>query len=67
MTIRDYAQIINEMCPVKLFLNDILVWDDFNNDPLEWYYDFLSKDLLVEKLVCEVVHFHHTEIHIYTV
>ena len=66
VTIRDYAQVITEMCPIKLFLNDTLVWDD-DTDPLSWYYEFLSKDLLVKKIVCDVVEFHHTEVHIYTV
>lgn len=65
VTIRDYADIITSMGPVKVFYNDILIWDDMT-DPLEWYHEFLSKDILVTKITFEIVHFHHTEVYIYT-
>lgn len=65
VTIRDYADIITSMGPVKVFYNDILIWDD-DTDPLEWYHELLSKDILVTKITFEIVLFHHTEVYIYT-
>lgn len=66
MTIRDYAQIIHEMAPIRIFYNDMLLWDD-NTDPLEWYWEILSKNnILVTKITCEVRDFHHSDVYIYT-
>lgn len=65
LTIRDYAEIIHSMCPVKVFYNDILIWDD-DTDPLEWYYEILNKDILITKIICEITLFHHANVYIYT-
>lgn len=65
VTIKDYAPIIREMGPVKVFLNDTLIWDD-DTDPLSWFNELMEKEILITGIMCDVTMFHHAEIHIYT-
>lgn len=65
MTIKDYANDITKMAPIKIYYNDILLWDD-NTDPLNWYNEILEKDILVTKITFIITEFHHTEVYIYT-
>lgn len=65
MTIKDYAGDITKMAPVKIYYNDILLWDS-DTDPLSWYEEILAKEILITKIICLITRFHHTEVYIYT-
>lgn len=65
ITIRDCADLICSMCPVKVFYNDILVWDD-DIDPIDWFYEIVNKNILISKITFQIVHFHHSNVYIYT-
>ena len=65
MTIQDYAEDITRMAPIKVFYNDVLLWDG-DTDPLEWYKEILTKEILVTKITFLITEFHHTEVYIYT-
>lgn len=66
LTIRDYAEIIDDMNPDELYLNNTLIWSRAKKDPIAWYYRLLHKNFIVEKIVCDMSESHLIKVYIYT-
>lgn len=65
MTIKDYAEDITKMAPIRVYYNDVLLWDE-DTDPLDWYKEILTKEILITRITFVITDFHHTEVYLYT-
>ena len=62
----DLKDIIDQMNPVKIFINNKCVWDD-DDDTLEDYNLIFERTILVSNLKFKIVHYHHSYCFIQTV
>lgn len=59
LSLRDLKDDIDRMCPVRLYINDKLIWDDFKDD-IKIFNDALDSDKIVKCIVYEIVDWHHS-------
>lgn len=62
----DLKDIIDQMNPVKIFINNKCVWDD-DDDSLEDYNLIFERTTLVSNFEFKIVHYHHSYCFIQTV
>lgn len=69
ITILDLKPFIDSLCPVKIFVDGKLVWDDFADDGeiCKRYDDVMTRQTLVAKVSVEIVSYHHSIIYLTTV
>jgi hypothetical protein len=58
LSLRDLKDDIDRMCPVRLYINDKLIWDDFKDD-IKVFNDALDSDKIVKCIVYEIVEAKH--------
>lgn len=63
LTLKDLKENIDEMCPIRLYINDQLIWDDFTDD-LAIYDEALDSDKIVACIVYEIADWHHSVVKI---
>lgn len=63
--IKDIDSVIEAMCPVKIYINESLAWDD-DVDNLDIYDDILTKEDIIINIYFEIVQFHHSIVYITT-
>lgn len=72
LTIKDLSENITEMCPVRIFINDTIVWDDDMDNELsrdelfEKYNVIMNRTDIVKSIVYKIIHLHHSEVYITT-
>ena len=80
LTIRDLKMVITEMCPIKIVVDGVTVWDDnvdlTNLSDLEAarclcknkekYWDVVSSSKIVTNISFEIVSYHHSFVNITT-
>jgi len=59
LSLRDLKDDIDRMCPIRLYINDELVWDDFKDD-IKILNDALDSDDIVTCIVYEIADWHHS-------
>lgn len=76
LKISDLVDIIQNMAPVKIYLNDEIVFDDDSIDindlstshrELEKYENLLKSNKLVTSIKFDIVHLHHSICYITTI
>ena len=76
LKISDLVDIIQNMAPVKIYLNDKIVFDDDSVDiddlstshrELEKYENLLKSNKLVTSIKFDIVHLHHSICYITTI
>jgi hypothetical protein len=76
LKISDLVDIIQNMAPVKIYLNNEIVFDDDSIDindlntshrELEKYTNLLKSEKLVISIKFDIVHLHHSICHITTI
>ena len=65
LKIKDLDCEIESMCPIRIYINDFLVWDD-DIDSLDKYSLILDKEDIVSEIRFEIVQFHHSIVYITT-
>lgn len=63
--IKHIDYVIEAMCPIKIYINEFLVWDD-DVDNLDIYDDILKREDIVTNISFEIVQFHHSIVYITT-
>ena len=80
LTIRDLKMVITEMCPIKIVVDGVTVWDDnvdltnLSGDAIEAslgkneekYWDVVSSSKIVTNISFEIVSYHHSFVNITT-
>ena len=59
LSLKDLKENIINMCPVRLYINDQLIWDDFTDD-VKICDEALDSDKIVKCIVYEIVDWHHS-------
>lgn len=69
ITIADLKKFIDSLCPVKIFVDGKLVWDDFADDGelCKRYDEVTTRKTLVATVSVEIVCYHHSIIYLNTV
>ena len=60
LTLRDLKESIDSMCPVRLYIDDQLIWDDFADDDIKIYDEALDSDKIIACIVYETTDWHHS-------
>ncbi len=60
LTLRDLKENIDSMCPVRLYIDNQLIWDDFADDDIKIYDEALDSDKIVACIVYEIADWHHS-------
>ena len=72
LRICDFTEMINNLYPIKIFINSELIWDDDFYDISEYhdsiivYNEILNRKDIVLSITFDVVMFHHTIVYIET-
>ena len=72
LRICDFTEMINNLYPIKIFINSELIWDDDFYDISEYhdsiiaYNEILNRKDIVLSITFDVVMFHHTIMYIET-
>lgn len=80
MTIKDLAPMIEDMCPIEIYINTTLVWTDdadlfqikgelvneYLQNQTKMYKEILSLDLEVTDIHYTIVSNHHSKVYIST-
>lgn len=67
----DLKPVIDSMCPIRIFINRKLVWDDCCRtvgieETIKEYDEIMRKENLVRQLKFDIDEFHHSIVHIET-
>ena len=65
LQIKDLSNVITEMCPIQIWINNQLEWDD-ETGTLDEYYMTLQRTDIVDILNFKIVAFHHSIVFIST-
>ena len=72
LRICDFSEIIQKTCPIKIFINNEVVWDDeaydVSNyqDSIAQYNEVLNREDIVLSITFDIVMFHHSIVYIET-
>ena len=66
LRIKDLLNVITDMCPIKIYVNEELEWDD-DTGTLDEYYVFFQRPDYVEFLSFKITAFHHSIVYIKTI
>ena len=65
ITISSLKEIIDKMCPIRIYLDGKTVWDD-DESTLDEYNELFEREDIVHHINFSIVYFHHSIIWIYT-
>ena len=59
LKLEDIKKAVDAMCPIKIYINGNIVWDD-NYDSIKLYDHIFTMNYIVKEIKFKVVSFHHT-------
>ena len=65
LKLEDTKSAVDAMCPIKIYINGNVVWDD-NYDSIKLYDYIFTMNYIVKEIKFKVVSFHHTIVKIKT-
>lgn len=57
--LKDIKEVVDAMCPIKIYINGNEAWDD-DEDDIEIYNALFAFNYIVKEIRFKVVSFHHT-------
>ena len=66
LTMEDIKETVDSLRPLKVYVNEKVVWDE-DNDSLAEYEALFKPDIIVAEIKFTIVSFHHSYVKITTV
>lgn len=66
LTIKDISNLIHQFCPIQIYFNNVLVWDDDEGEILfNEFFKWMSElENIVYSIKFDIVQFHHSIVYL---